>query len=153
MIQSFIESSYLFLYVLFHFYYWNLSLNFVWCSFLHFICTPRFFLYWTLIRYWVSCPGTIFVATFPAAVCCLPFEYVMIEIKKMQPDDKGKYPYTGYVDCAVKTLIAGGPLKFYTEFSVYCARIFPCVTVFFFCLCFVLQTTIVTVATFYIAYC
>jgi len=38
----------------------------------------------------------------------------MIEIKKMQPDDKGKYPYTGYVDCAVKTLIAGGPLKFYT---------------------------------------
>ncbi|AET04252.1 dicarboxylate carrier protein [Medicago truncatula] len=76
--------------------------------------------------------GTIFVATFPAAVCCLPFEYVMIEIKKMQPDDKGKYPYTGYVDCAVKTLIAGGPLKFYTGFSVYCARIFPCVTVLVF---------------------
>ncbi|RHN42644.1 putative mitochondrial carrier domain-containing protein [Medicago truncatula] len=74
--------------------------------------------------------GTIFVATFPAAVCCLPFEYVMIEIKKMQPDDKGKYPYTGYVDCAVKTLIAGGPLKFYTGFSVYCARIFPCVTLY-----------------------
>jgi len=73
-----------------------------------------------------------------AAACSLPFEYVMIQINKMQPDAKGKYPYTGYVDCAVKTLIAGGPLKFYTGFPIYCARITLRVIVLFFCLCFVL---------------
>ncbi|KAF9588159.1 hypothetical protein IFM89_007848 [Coptis chinensis] len=37
----------------------------------------------------------------------------------------GKYPYTGSLDCALKTLKAGGPLKFYIGFPVYCVKIAP----------------------------
>jgi solute carrier family 25 oxoglutarate transporter 11 len=47
----------------------------------------------------------------------------------MQPDAEGKYPYTGSLDCAAKTLKAGGPFKFYTGFPVYCVRIAPHVMV------------------------
>lgn len=47
----------------------------------------------------------------------------------MQPDAQGKYPYTGSLDCALKTLKAGGPFKFYTGFPVYCVRIAPHVMV------------------------
>jgi len=49
----------------------------------------------------------------------------------MQPDAEGKYPYTGSLDCAVKTFKAGGPFKFYTGFPVYCVRIAPHVMVLF----------------------
>lgn len=47
----------------------------------------------------------------------------------MQPDAQGKYPYTGSLDCVVKTMKAGGPFKFYTGFPVYCVRIAPHVMV------------------------
>lgn len=43
----------------------------------------------------------------------------------MQPDADGKYPYTGSVDCAIKTFKSGGPFKFYTGFPVYFVRIAP----------------------------
>lgn len=48
----------------------------------------------------------------------------------MQPDAEGKLPYTGSMDCAMKTLKSGGPFKFYTGFPVYCVRIAPHVMVF-----------------------
>ncbi|KAJ1411693.1 Translation protein, beta-barrel domain superfamily [Sesbania bispinosa] len=38
----------------------------------------------------------------------------VLDSKKMQPGADGKYPYTGSLDCAAKTLKGGGPLKFYT---------------------------------------
>ncbi|KAL9240192.1 hypothetical protein vseg_014439 [Gypsophila vaccaria] len=69
--------------------------------------------------------GASAVSGFFAAACSLPFDYVKTQIQKMQPDATGKYPYTGSVDCALKTLKAGGPLKFYTGFPVYCVRIAP----------------------------
>lgn len=47
----------------------------------------------------------------------------------MQPDAQGKYPYTGSLDCVMKTLKTGGPFKFYTGFPVYCVRIAPHVMV------------------------
>jgi len=47
----------------------------------------------------------------------------------MQPDAEGKLPYTGSLDCTMKTLKAGGPLKLYTGFPVYCVRIAPHVMV------------------------
>ncbi|AET04225.1 carrier protein [Medicago truncatula] len=65
----------------------------------------------------------IFVSIIYAAACSLPVEYVMIQIQNMQPDAEGKYPYTGFLDCAVKTYKAGGILKFYTGFPLYCVRI------------------------------
>ncbi|KAK3443480.1 mitochondrial dicarboxylate/tricarboxylate transporter DTC [Eucalyptus grandis] len=69
--------------------------------------------------------GASTVSGFFAAACSLPFDYVKTQIQKMQPDAEGKYPYTGSLDCAMKTLKAGGPLKFYTGFPVYCVRIAP----------------------------
>ncbi|AET04251.1 oxoglutarate/malate carrier protein, putative [Medicago truncatula] len=51
--------------------------------------------------------GAIFVSGVSAAACSLPFEYVIIQINKMQPDAEGKYPYTSFLDCAVETFKAG----------------------------------------------
>lgn len=62
---------------------------------------------------------------FFASASSLPFDYVKTQIQKMQPDAEGKYPYTGSLDCVMKTLKSGGPLKFYTGFPVYCVRIAP----------------------------
>ncbi|CAL1386131.1 unnamed protein product [Linum trigynum] len=69
--------------------------------------------------------GASAISGFFASACSLPFDYVKTQIQKMQPDAEGKYPYTGSLDCAMKTLKAGGPLKFYTGFPVYCVRIAP----------------------------
>ncbi|KAF8396004.1 hypothetical protein HHK36_017615 [Tetracentron sinense] len=69
--------------------------------------------------------GASAVSGFFASACSLPFDYVKTQIQKMQPDANGKYPYTGSLDCAMKTLKAGGPFKFYTGFPVYCVRIAP----------------------------
>lgn len=69
--------------------------------------------------------GASTVSGFCASACSLPFDYVKTQIQKMQPDAQGKYPYTGSLDCVMKTLKAGGPLKFYAGFPVYCVRIAP----------------------------
>ncbi|MCD7457318.1 hypothetical protein HAX54_034867 [Datura stramonium] len=69
--------------------------------------------------------GASSVSGFFAAACSLPFDYVKTQIQKMQPDAEGKLPYSGSFDCAMKTLKAGGPFKFYTGFPVYCVRIAP----------------------------
>jgi hypothetical protein len=73
------------------------------------------------------------VSGFFAAACSLPFDYVKTQIQKMQPDANGKYPYTGSLDCAMKTLKSGGPFKFYTGFPIYCVRIAPHVMVMQYC--------------------
>ncbi|PWA58325.1 mitochondrial dicarboxylate/tricarboxylate transporter DTC [Artemisia annua] len=69
--------------------------------------------------------GASSVSGFFAAACSLPFDYVKTQIQKMQPDAEGKLPYTGSLDCTMKTLKAGGPFKFYSGFPVYCVRIAP----------------------------
>lgn len=74
--------------------------------------------------------GASSVSGFFASACSLPFDYVKTQIQKMQPDAEGKFPYSGSLDCAMKTLKAGGPLKFYTGFPVYCVRIAPHVMVY-----------------------
>ncbi|KAF3336830.1 mitochondrial dicarboxylate/tricarboxylate transporter DTC-like protein [Carex littledalei] len=53
-----------------------------------------------------------------ASACSLPFDYVKTQIQAMQPDANGKYPYTGSLDCAMKTLKSGGPFKFYIGFRL-----------------------------------
>jgi len=73
--------------------------------------------------------GASAISGFFASACSLPFDYVKTQIQKMQPDANGKYPYTGSLDCAVKTFKSGGPFKFYTGFPVYCVRIAPHVMV------------------------
>ncbi|KAL6619908.1 hypothetical protein ACP70R_035047 [Stipagrostis hirtigluma subsp. patula] len=69
--------------------------------------------------------GASAVSGFFASACSLPFDYVKTQIQKMQPDANGKYPYTGSLDCAVKTFKSGGTFKFYTGFPVYRVRIGP----------------------------
>ena len=98
-------------------------------------------------RHWLSFPENIYlvfvlinvlfffstgastISGFFAAACSLPFDYVKTQIQKMQPDAEGKLPYFVSLDCALKTLRSGGPLKFYTGFPVYCVRIAPHVMV------------------------
>ncbi|CAH1428471.1 unnamed protein product [Lactuca virosa] len=63
--------------------------------------------------------GASSISGFFAAACSLPFDFVKIQIQKMQPDATRKYPYTGSLDCAMKTLKARGPFRFYTRFPVY----------------------------------
>ena len=79
------------------------------------------------------------VSGFFASACSLPFDYVKTQIQKMQPDAEGKFPYSGSLDCSMKTLKAGGPFKFYTGFPVYCVRIAPHVMVYLclFLVCFI----------------
>lgn len=72
-----------------------------------------------------SVVGASALSGFFASACSLPFDYVKTQIQKMQPDAQGRYPYTGSLDCVVKTLKSGGPLKFYSGFPVYCIRIAP----------------------------
>ncbi|CAL4958883.1 unnamed protein product [Urochloa decumbens] len=69
--------------------------------------------------------GASAVSGFFASACSLPFDYVKTQIQKMQPDANGKYPYTGSLDCVMKTLKSGGPFKLYAGFPVYCVRIAP----------------------------
>lgn len=60
-----------------------------------------------------------------AAVCSLPFDYVKTQLQKMKPDATGKMPYTGAIDCALKTLKEGGITKLYTGLPTYMVRISP----------------------------
>jgi len=69
--------------------------------------------------------GSAMIAGFFAAAFSLPFDYVKTQMQKMKPDAAGKVPYTGSIDCALKTLKEGGPLKFYTGFPTYAVRIAP----------------------------
>lgn len=69
--------------------------------------------------------GGAMIAGFFAAACSLPFDYVKTQIQKMKAGPDGKLPYTGPIDCAMKTLARSGPLAFYTGFPTYCVRIAP----------------------------
>lgn len=70
--------------------------------------------------------GGALIAGFFASACSLPFDYVKTQIQKMKPDPvTGELPFKSPVDCALKTLKAGGPLKFYTGFPTYLVRIAP----------------------------
>ncbi|CAI5484884.1 unnamed protein product [Closterium sp. Yama58-4] len=69
--------------------------------------------------------GASAVSGFFASACSLPFDYVKTQIQKQKPGPDGKLPYSSSMDCVLKTLKQGGPLKFYTGFATYCIRIAP----------------------------
>ncbi|KAI8109489.1 hypothetical protein M9434_000771 [Picochlorum sp. BPE23] len=69
--------------------------------------------------------GGAMLAGFAASACSLPFDYVKTQLQKMKPDANGKMPYSGAIDCALKTFAEGGPFKFYTGFPTYLIRIAP----------------------------
>jgi len=69
--------------------------------------------------------GGAMIAGFFAAASSLPFDYVKTQIQEMKAGPDGKMPYSGPLDCALKTVARKGPLAFYTGFPTYCVRIAP----------------------------
>ena len=59
------------------------------------------------------------IAGFFASAFSLPFDYVKTALQKSGSK------YSGPVDCVVKTLAEGGPLRFYAGFPTYYCRIAP----------------------------
>ncbi|MED6124422.1 hypothetical protein PIB30_058766, partial [Stylosanthes scabra] len=66
--------------------------------------------------------GASAISTFSGCALSLPFDYVKTQIQTMQPDAYGKYPYTGFFDCARETFKTGGLAKFYSGFYFYYFR-------------------------------
>lgn len=69
--------------------------------------------------------GGASIAGFFASACSLPFDFIKTRLQKMTPNADGTMPYKGPVDCAMQTLKAEGPLKFYTGFPTFFLRIAP----------------------------
>jgi solute carrier family 25 oxoglutarate transporter 11 len=69
--------------------------------------------------------GASAIAGFFASAFSLPFDFVKTQVQKMKPDANGNLPYKGSVDCAMKMLAEGGPLRFYAGFPTYYFRIAP----------------------------
>ena len=64
-----------------------------------------------------------------AAVCAclisLPFDNIKVKCQRMVSDDAGKYPYSGFADCALKSTRREGIIGLYAGFSVFVARVGP----------------------------
>ncbi|CAK0789946.1 unnamed protein product [Prorocentrum cordatum] len=70
--------------------------------------------------------GAAAVGGFFGAFFSLPFDFVKTQIQKMKADPvTQQMPYKGPVDCVVKTMAAGGPLRFYAGFPTYFMRTAP----------------------------
>lgn len=73
--------------------------------------------------------GSASLAGLAAAACSLPFDFVKTQMQRQKLDPAtGRLPYAGPWDCALGTLRAHGPLRFYSGFGTYCVRIAPHVT-------------------------
>merc|ERR1712050_605319 len=69
--------------------------------------------------------GASAIAGFFASAFSLPFDFVKTQIQKMKPDAQGNLPYKNSLDCAMKMMAEGGPLRFYAGFPTYYFRIAP----------------------------
>jgi len=69
--------------------------------------------------------GASAIAGFFASAFSLPFDFVKTQVQKQKPDANGVLPYKGSIDCAMKMLKSGGPLRFYAGFPTYYMRIAP----------------------------
>jgi len=69
--------------------------------------------------------GASAIAGFFASAFSLPFDYVKTQVQNMKPNAAGEMPYKGPIDCAMKTLKEGGPLRFYAGFPTFYVRIAP----------------------------
>merc|ERR1719272_1334298 len=70
--------------------------------------------------------GASAIAGFFASFFSLPFDYVKTQVQKMKPDPvTGELPFKGPVDCAMKQVKLGGPLRLWSGFPTYYVRIAP----------------------------
>uniref|UniRef100_A0A7S2J2T0 Mitochondrial 2-oxoglutarate/malate carrier protein n=1 Tax=Zooxanthella nutricula TaxID=1333877 RepID=A0A7S2J2T0_9DINO len=76
----------------------------------------------------VGIAGASAISGLVGAVFSLPFDYVKMQIQRMQPDASGKLPFDGTLDCVQKTLKEHGPKRFYAGFPTYAMRISPMIT-------------------------
>jgi len=70
--------------------------------------------------------GASAIAGFFASFFSLPFDFVKTQMQKQKPDPvTGELQYKSALDCAMKTLKDGGPLRFYAGFPTFYVRIAP----------------------------
>merc|ERR1719230_2369835 len=70
--------------------------------------------------------GASAVAGFFASFFSLPFDYVKTQMQKQKPDPvTGELQFKSSIDCAMKTMAEGGPLRFYAGFPTFYVRIAP----------------------------
>merc|ERR1719399_1258056 len=70
--------------------------------------------------------GASAIAGFFASFFSLPFDYVKTQVQKMKPDPvTGELPFKGPIDCAMKQVKLGGPLRLWSGFPTYYVRIAP----------------------------
>jgi len=78
----------------------------------------------------VTGPAQVFgasaIAGFFASAFSLPFDFVKTMMQKQKPDPvTGELQYKSAVDCAMKIMAEGGPLRFYAGFPTFYVRIAP----------------------------
>uniref|UniRef100_A0A7S1WGY5 Mitochondrial 2-oxoglutarate/malate carrier protein n=1 Tax=Alexandrium catenella TaxID=2925 RepID=A0A7S1WGY5_ALECA len=70
--------------------------------------------------------GASAIAGFFASFFSLPFDFVKTQMQKQKPDPvTGELKYKSAVDCAMKIMAEGGPLRFYAGFPTFYVRIAP----------------------------
>merc|ERR1719484_196123 len=70
--------------------------------------------------------GASAIAGFFASFFSLPFDFVKTQMQKQKPDPvTGKLQSSSALDCAMKTVKEGGPLRFYAGFPTFYVRIAP----------------------------
>jgi len=70
--------------------------------------------------------GASAIAGFFASFFSLPFDFVKTQMQKQKADPvTGELPFKSSMDCAMKIMAEGGPLRFYAGFPTYYVRIAP----------------------------
>merc|ERR1711988_1942626 len=70
--------------------------------------------------------GASAIAGFFASFFSLPFDFVKTQMQKQKADPvTGELPFKSSIDCAMKTMAEGGPLRFYAGFPTFYVRIAP----------------------------
>merc|ERR1712232_499352 len=70
--------------------------------------------------------GASAIAGFFASFFSLPFDFVKSQMQSQKPDPvTGELPFKSSIDCAMKIMAEGGPLRFYAGFPTFYFRIAP----------------------------
>merc|ERR1712190_372069 len=70
--------------------------------------------------------GASAIAGFFASFFSLPFDFVKSQMQSQKPcPTTGELPYKSSIDCAMKIMAEGGPLRFYAGFPTFYVRIAP----------------------------
>merc|ERR1719168_483154 len=70
--------------------------------------------------------GASAIAGFFASFFSLPFDFVKTMMQKQKPDPvTGELQFKSSIDCAMKVMAEGGPLRFYAGFPTFYVRIAP----------------------------